>query len=285
MSILFNGMDRPTLDAAYDCQAAVANFDALSRERRERTGVLRRNFGAKVDVPYGAAPRQTLDFYPSPRAGAPLFVFIHGGYWQGGAKESYGFVAAGALAHGFSAAVIEYTVAPEGSLATMVDEVRAALAWLREQSPALGADGSRMVLAGHSAGGQLLCMALSQPGIVGAMAISGIFDLEPIRLCYLNDKLGLTPQDVAAFSPIRQLPSSDIPLVVTVGAAELPELVRQSREFAVAASARCPRVAFSALAGHDHFSILDELAEPEGPLCLQLAAFMAAGGQAQSPIR
>jgi arylformamidase len=271
--MLFRDMDRQALDAAYNNQAAVPAFAAQARQRRERTGVLRREAGARVDLAYGAEPRQTLDFFPSARPGSPLLVFIHGGYWQGGDKESSGFVAAGPLAHGFSVAVIEYTVAPQASLSAMVQEVQAAVAWLRGNASALQADGARIVLAGHSAGAQLLCTALEAPGVIGGLAISGLYDLEPIRLCYLNDKLALTAQEVTLWSPIRHLPSADASLFVAVGAAELPELVRQSRDYAAAAAAHGARAQFCAVPGHDHFSILDELAEPDGILCRQLAGF------------
>jgi arylformamidase len=156
-------------------------------------------------------------------------------------------------------------VAPEGRLSGMVQEIKSSLAWLRHSAGDLEFDLKRLVLAGHSAGAQLLCNVLHEPGVIGGIAISGLYDLEPIRLSYLNEKLSLTPADVEQFSPIKHLPQPDTPLVVSVGANELPELVRQSREFAAAAGA-----SFLALEGHDHFSILDELAAVGGSLCTLL---------------
>lgn len=262
-------MNRTDLDAAYNNQAAVPGFAAQAQQRRLLTAALRKAARAQVDLAYGAAPRQRLDFFPCAGLAPPLLVFIHGGYWQGGDKESAGFVAAGPLAQGFSVAVIEYTVAPQASLGAMVDEVRTAVAWLRRRAGTLGFDAGRIVLAGHSAGAQLLCLALEQPGVTGGLAISGLYDLQPIRLCYLNEKLALTPEDVARFSPIHHLPPAGMPLSIAVGAAELPELIRQSRDFAAAAAAHC-RVDFRLLPGHDHFSVLDALADPQGELCRQL---------------
>ena len=138
---------------------------------------------------FGPRERQRIDFFRAGSPGAPLLVFIHGGYWQMRRKETFRFLAAGALHHGISVALPGYTLAPEQNLAGIVTEIRDALRWLREHADSLGFDRSRIVVAGWSAGGHLAAMAADEPGVTGVLAISGIFDLEPIRLCYLNDKL------------------------------------------------------------------------------------------------
>lgn len=281
--MLYRDMDRPALNAAYNNQAAVPGFAVASAARGRRSAELRREVGARVDLAYGPGDRQKLDLFPSSSPASALLVFIHGGYWQGGDKERHGFIAAGPLAHGFSVAVVEYTIAPQASLATMVAEVDAALAWLRQHAQELNFDGTRLLLAGHSAGAQLICTALGTPSVIGAIAISGIYDLEPIRLCYVNDQLGMTPDDVVRFSPIYHLPRADVPLQVVVGAAELPELHRQSRAYATAAARQGACVEYSALPGHDHFSILEELADPQGLLCQKLTAMAGVERGAKLP--
>jgi hypothetical protein len=110
--------------------------------------------------------------------------------------------------------------------------------------------------------------------VAGGIAISGIYDLEPIRLSYLNDKLGLDADETARNSPIRHLPARAAPLVVTVGLGELPELVRQSEEFAAAWLRRGLPGRYLPLPGHDHFSILEELAQPSGALLAALATLV-----------
>ena len=127
-----------------------------------------------------------------------------------------------------------------------------------------------MFVSGHSAGGHLTAMAMHDPRVAGGVAISGIYDLEPIRLNYLNDKLGLDPAEAERNSPIRRLPARAAPLVVTVGLGELPELIRQSETFATAWRARGLVGRYLPLAGHDHFSILDELAAADGALVAAL---------------
>ena len=111
---------------------------------------------------------------------------------------------------------------------------------------------------------------MSDPRVAGGIAISGLFDLEPIRLSYLNEKLGLDPTEAERSSPIHHLPARSGPLVVTVGLDELPELIRQSDEFAAAWQKRGLPGRYLPLDGHDHFSIVDEMASPDGALIAAL---------------
>src|SRR5207253_7356696 len=116
---------------------------------------------------------------------------------------------------------IEYTLAPAAKLDAIVAEVRAAVAWTIVHATEWAGDPARVFVAGNSAGGHLTAMAMSDPRVAGGVAISGLFDLEPIRLSYLNDKLRLDPAEAARNSPILTLPSRAAPLIVTVGLDEL----------------------------------------------------------------
>ena len=129
-----------------------------------------------------------------------------------------------------------------------------------------------MFVSGNSAGGHLTAMAMSDARVAGGVAISGLFDLEPIRLSYLNEKLELDAAEAERNSPIHHLPARSAPLVVTVGLDELPELIRQSEEFAAAWTKRGLPGRYLPLEGHDHFSIVDELATPDGRLIAALKA-------------
>jgi len=262
---VYRGMDRATLDAAYNNRAAVPRYGAISEERRIRSEELRRSLTFDADLRYGERPRQRLDFFPaSGAAPAPVFVFIHGGYWQMNDKEPSTFLVEGPRARGFSVALVEYTLAPEAELDTIVKEVASALDWLAASK--LG-PGQRLYVAGHSAGGHLAAMMLGHRAVAGVLAISGLFDLEPIRLCYLNEKLRLTPDAARRNSPRLHLPKQAPALAISVGAEELPELVRQSSEYADALRAAGLAARYLPLAGHDHFTVLDELARPRGRLC------------------
>lgn len=272
---LYRGMDRAALDAAYNNRNAVASYPAIAAERVKRSARVRESRKFHADLKYGGSGRERLDIFPAARGGAPVLAFIHGGYWQSNDKEASSFLVEGPLAHGFSVALIEYTLAPEAGIERIVGEVGRAVDWLAGHAGDFGADPSRIFVSGHSAGGHLTAMMLGKPSVAGALAISGLYDLEPIRLCYLNEKLGLTEASAHRHSPLKHLPPRHAPVAVAVGAAELPELVRQSTEYAAALGAP-----LLALRDHDHFSVLEELARPEGALCRELVAL---AGRGQNP--
>ena len=142
--------------------------------------------------------------------------------------------------------------------------MRAGVAWVIDHATEWGGNPARVFVAGHSAGGHLAAMAMTEARLAGGVAISGIFDLEPIRLGGLNDRLALGPEETDRNSPIRHLPPRSAPLVVSVGLAELPELVRQSEEFAAAWRSCGLPGRYLPVAGRDHFTILEELARPDG---------------------
>jgi len=277
--MLYRGMDRVALDAAYNNTAAVglAKRDGYVADWTARSDRLRKARGGQIDLRYGNGPRQRLDFYSCGTAGAPTLAYIHGGYWQMNDKEPYAFLGEALLPGGFHLALIEYTLAPAARLDQIVAEIHAAVAWLIEHAARLGGDPRRIFVAGHSAGGHLTAAAMSDARVAGGIAISGIYDLEPIRLNYLNDKLGLDEDEAARNSPIRHLPPRAAPLVVSVGLGELPELIRQSADYWAAWRARGLPGEYLPLPHHDHFSILDELARPTGRLFLALEALARTG--------
>jgi hypothetical protein len=264
-AVVWRGMSRSELDAAYNNSAAVKNSTEKIADWTKRSAQTRARPGAVLDIAYGPWPNNRIDIIPCGRSRAPLFVFIHGGYWQRNSKEMFACVSEGPLAKGFDAALVGYTLAPQATLMKIVSEVRAAVRWLRTQGPRFDVAREKILLSGWSAGGHLTAMALCEAD--AGMAISGIFDLEPCRLNYLNEKLKLTLEDQEALSPLRQLPSSSlVPLVLASGTCELPELQRQSDAYHAARRAANLPSERLPLIGHDHFSILEELANPNGQL-------------------
>ena len=173
-------MDRAALDAAYNNSAAVANSSAFMADLRARGGRLREDMPQSLDLRYGLAPRNRIDYF-SAHARGPVLMFIHGGYWQMRAKEDFSALARGPLAHGIDVAMIGYTLAPDISLGGIVAEIRTAIRWLAAHADERGGDASRMYVSGWSAGGQLTASVLDEPTIRGGLAISGIYDLEPMR--------------------------------------------------------------------------------------------------------
>jgi arylformamidase len=266
-------MTRLQLDAAYNNSAAVANSAETIADWSERSARFRAQHSQSLDLRYGDRPRNRIDVFACGRAGAPLFVFFHGGYWQRNDKETFSCLAEGPLAGGFDVALPGYTLAPEISLTEIVAEVRGAVRWLRREHPN-GVAGGRLIVGGWSAGGHLTAMTMDLPEVDAGLSISGIFDVEPCRLNYLNDKLRLSVEEAFAMSPVHHLPQTSGELTIAYGTAELPELQRQSQDYwRVRNKAGLPGRLLP-LAGHNHFSILEELARPGG-LAAALAALAA----------
>jgi arylformamidase len=278
MATIYRGMDRAALDAAYDNTRAVADVQDYRDRWLKVSATLRAKPPSRCDLRYGVRPRATLDYVPGGAANGPLLVFIHGGYWQRNEKERFSFTALGPLAHGINVAVPGYTLGPDARLTDIVAEIRQALSFLAEGARGLGFDPNRIFISGWSAGGHLTAAVADHPAVRGGIPISGIFELEPIALGALNDKLQLSADEIARLSPIRNLPSHLPPLKLFVGGNELPELKRQSEEYVAAGRARGLPVSLTTLPGHHHFSILDELARPDGALTLALVELVKSAG-------
>ena len=221
-----------------------------------------------LGLAYGEQPRERLDLFLAGNPAAPTLAYIHGGYWQmtQQTKELYSALAEGAVSHGLNVAIVEYTLAPEARMDRIVGEVRHAISWLHEHLGDYGADPGRIYVAGHSAGGHLTAMTMPLGAVRGGIAISGLYDLEPIRLNYLNEKLGLDEAEAQRNSPMLNFPPMAGPLIVTYGTAELPELCRQSINYATAWVERGLPGHLLPIDGADHFTILETLAQPDGEL-------------------
>jgi arylformamidase len=229
----------------------------------QRSGEMRKHFPDHIDLRYGPRERNRIDFL---KAGdkAPTLLFIHGGYWQARAKEVFTVVAEGPMAHGINVALIGYTLAPDATLDEIVAEIHSGIDYLSGQLPALGAAGDGIVVSGWSAGGHLTSMALSHPHVRGGMAISGIYDLEPIRHSYLNEKLKADEAVARRNSPMMMAGGPSKPLSLVVGSAELPLLRKQTADFAGHRAKHGLPVTYEEIPGADHFTILHEMMSPKG---------------------
>jgi arylformamidase len=251
-------------DAAYDNIAAVADSSVLNAAREMASSAFRITNGMHLDLRYGKKDRNTWDLFPQPDPDAPCIVFIHGGYWQRNAKEQFANLIAGPHARGWSAALPGYTLAPDASLTGIVAEINAALDWLGTHGPAHGINGP-VVLSGWSAGGHLTAMCLDHPVVKAGLAISGVFELGPLRDTSLNEKLRLTEQEIVTMSPMR-LRLVNKPLAFAYGTAELPPLMSDSRDLHALRSAAHLPGALIPVPRANHFTITHELRDRDGVL-------------------
>jgi len=251
-------------DAAYDNNAAVRNSAALIAERNRMSETLRASRKSFLDMPYGDRERTKIDLYPADDKTAACLVFLHGGYWQRNSREVFAMLVEGVAAHGWSVAIPGYSLAPDASLTEIVTEISRSLDWLAQNGGSYGISGP-VVLSGWSAGAHLVAMALEHPRVTAGLAISGVYDLAPIRDTGLNNALELTDQEIARLSPLR-LPAVHKRLDIAYGTAELPALVFDAIQLHEARMAAGAPGRLVPIEGADHFSILSELRRPDGAL-------------------
>lgn len=258
----WRSMSQLELDAGLNNSAAVADSDQIVADWKRRSLLMRAQYPNQLDMRYGPRERNRLDLLQvSPDA--PTLLFIHGGYWQFRAKEHFTFAAAGPAALGINTAFIGYTLAPEATLDEIVSEVHSAVDYLAEILARKTAKPC-IVAAGWSAGGHLAVMALRHPMIEGALSISGVFDLEPVRHSYLNDKLKLDENAALRNSPLRAASQSPKPVTLVAGSTELALLRQQTALYAASRAQHGLPVTYEEIEGANHFTIMDQLASPQG---------------------
>jgi arylformamidase len=284
---VFRHYDRAGLDAQYNNRAKVPSFEAYIARWAAQGEQARATLAPRLDVRYGDGERETLNVYAARGAApAPVLVWIHGGYWMSLTKDYNDFVALGFVPNGVAVVNVEYALMPGARMDELVRQCRAAVAWAIANAASFGGDPSRVWVGGHSAGGHLTAAVAitdwgAQPGVpagtcpAGGFAFSGLHDLEPIRLCYLNDTLGMDEAEARRNAPLGMAPPRDGDWTLLVGGAEGPEYLRQSADLAAAwGSDDARRVRMEVVAGADHFSIVGPLADPGSATVRRMVAAM-----------
>ena len=290
---MFRHYDRAGLDAQYNLRMRHPEYqEYLDRNERESERV-RRTLPCRLDAAYGRKPGEKLDIFPAARPGAPVQVFIHGGYWQLLDKKSHSFVASPFVAAGCAVVAVNYTLAPAADMDEMVHQNRSALAWVYRNARTFNGDPSRIFISGHSAGGQFVAMLMAAdleaeedvPAdvIKGGCAFSGIFDLEPIRLSFLNEAIGMDEEGARRNSPLYHLPRGGAPLILAVGADETDEFLRQTAEFSAALKNVGYPCTSMVLSGLNHYSMVQELGSAESPLTQAVFRQMSLEGPENHP--
>lgn len=257
------------LDAEYDTSKQLADgnvgayfeaFDAASERARAALTCER-------DIPYGTHPRETFDYFPATRANAPFFVWIHGGYWRRLSKDQFSYVATPIVSAGGAVAVLNYPLAPGPSLDAIVDAVHRGFACARERAARGGADISRTFVGGHSVGAQLTGTVVAREAVAGALVVSGLFDLEPIRRSYVNEWIAMDEASARRNSPLYLEPRAKTPLVASVGGGEQASFAAQQARYVDAWRAWGGEARVVDAQTHNHFSIVLDLADARTPLC------------------
>jgi arylformamidase len=256
------------LEAEYNNRARVPDHPAIIAGWARDAAAYRAAAGQRLaTIAYGPTERQTIDVF-TPERTAPRtlpVLFIHGGYWQGLDPSFFSHMAQGLNAHGVTVGVAGYDLCPDVSVGEIVAQVR------RAASAFVGKTGAGgYVATGHSAGGHLTaCLAVE--GARAGLAISGLFDLEPLVPTSVNHKLGLTAEEARAQSPRLMHPPSSLLFDCWVGGEESTEYLRQSRTLAAVWAGAGAETAYVEVPGTNHFTVIAELAEADSAMTRRLA--------------
>lgn len=290
---VYRDYDQAALDAQFNLRARWPEHTEYFARWAEDSAALRRRLGGHLDLAYGPSAGQKLDlFVPAAVAAPPLLAFIHGGYWQSLDKGDFSYLAAPYLEAGIAFASLNYDLAPEVSVEEILRQVRAALAWLYRHAGDFGADPARLHVAGHSAGGHLTAMAmatdwraLSGDGsalpedlVKGGCSVSGVYELEPLRLSYQQAVLDLTPDMARRLTPLGDLPRRAGPLILAVGSEETEEFLRQQNDYAAAWRQAGLALQVVELPGGNHFSAIDAFGAADHPLFAAVSSMVLGAG-------
>jgi arylformamidase len=228
---------------------------------------------------------ETVDIFPAKEQGAPLLVFIHGGYWYSFSSKEFSMVANGLVGHGITVAVMNYSLCPKVTIPEITRQSRALIAWFQGEASNYNADPARIFVSGHSAGGQQVAMlsatdwsgeyGLPDDVIKGGVAISGIHDLRAMPYSYLQPSLQLTHEVILRQSPCLDVPRSGPPLLISCGAKETSEIRRLATEYHQARQANGLGGELLIQEGKHHFSAIEGLNDGDSTLCKAVTDFMA----------
>jgi arylformamidase len=260
----------------YNARAAIPDHPQIFARWAEQAAATRRLRACLVDLPYGESSAERLDLFPTRSDNAPLFVFIHGGYWRSLDKSDFSWIAPPLVNHGIAVALLNYGLAPKTALEDIVRQTLRALAWLYRNADQYGFDPERIYVSGHSAGGHLTAMMMAalwdvyapdlpRNLVKGGLAISGLYDLEPLVYApFINGDLKLDVRRARRLSPAYLPPATRAPLYTAVGALESSEFRRQNALI----GKRWPQnfVRDVPMPGCNHLTVCDELANPASPL-------------------
>ena len=281
---IWRDYDLAALNVQYNSRGTVADFAVYLQRYAQLTRAAKLSLPCVQNLAYGDQPIEHLDVYPAAKAKAPVLVFLHGGDWHSLSKEDSGFAAPAFVAAGACFVVPDFTLVPDTRIQDMGAQLARMLTWVWRNIAAYGGDPAQIFIAGHSSGANLVGQLLTtdwqgMPDIPadivkGAVFISGLGDLEPVRLSFRNEHLGLDRAAVIQASLLHRKPTASCPLLIAVGAGETDDYKRQSREVAAYWQAQGGRAEFFELASRHHFDSVLDWGDPQGGLFRATLAMM-----------
>ena len=275
----------PTLEKGYNVRLLVDDFDALIEKWSKWSEDFRANVDYSLNCQYSSGEKDKLDIFRCGKPNAPLFIFIHGGYWQRGDKSVYSFVAESFVSSGIDVALIGYQLCPGTSMTNIVDKIREAIVWIWNNASDYSISRHRINVSGHSAGGHITGMVLATDWstisndlpkdiVKTGIPISGLYQLDPIRETTIADALGLNDEESLALSPHFYQPQTEAPILVTLGGGETPEFHWQTNKFLKRWKNFKAPLDYFAEPDVDHFGVVERLANSESQIFIKVKNFI-----------
>lgn len=272
---IYRDFTQQELDVQYDARGTAPDGDKYRNFIKDKSARVRDDLPCRMNVSYGPTDAEVVNVFPAIKPGSPIVYFIHGGYWRSSSQNDVDLYAAALVPAGCAYVTVNYLLAPEASIDEIVRQCRAGLAWTHNNADSFNGDPNRVYVIGRSAGGHLAGMMLAdgwreEAGlpddlIKGATVLSGLFDLEPVRLSNVNDWARMDKEGAYRNSPVHHLPKMGCPLIVAWGENETDEFKRQSDLYRVAWQSRgwpCETMEFP---GKHHFASMPDLMYPDEP--------------------
>ena len=287
MQALYRNFDtQAQIDAQYNPSLALPAGSNPGEHYAAQAQAARSQLRCTLDVPYGPTVHETLDIFPADQPNAPVFIFIHGGYWRAFQSHDFHGVALGLQRQGITTVVVNYALAPRVSIDEITRQCRAAAAWTLRHIAQYGGDPTRVGIGGHSAGGHLTAMCLqtawaAEYGLPNdpfkaALLFSGLYDIEPLRYSYLQPMIQLDDGIVRRNSPAFGVRACTTPIWITWGGNESSEFARQSSTYDTAWKQAGNRSELRAIAGADHFTVIHGLEQTDSEVSLWLQRHLTA---------
>jgi arylformamidase len=267
------------LDRQYNAGAAVPDLGRFVEAWETRTAEALETLPNRRNISYGPTSAEKLDVFGIADGGRPIHIFYHGGYWRSRDKKDFGFMAAPIVKAGGIAIIVNYGLCPTVTMDEIVRQCRASVGWVYSNAETIGGDRKKITVSGHSAGGHIVAMLMNTDWgkfdcptdvVKGGTGLSGLYDLEPIRLSYLNEDLRMDKDSALRNSPVHHVRRSNAPLLLSLGGDESPEFHRQTDLMKAAWERIGNRTQIVRAPGCNHFSVLDAASDPIHPLCLSM---------------
>ncbi len=273
--LVWRDMDQKALDDAYDQDVYAPNRPLIVTRRIAASERTRALLGPPERVAYGPTEYERLDIFRAAAANAPVNVFIHGGAWRRNKAADYALQAEPLMRAGAHAVVVDFINVEQagGDLIPMYEQVRRAIAWCWRNTKNFGGDPKKFYISAHSSGSHLTGCVLTQgwreEGLPqdfckGALLLSGMYDLAPVRLSKRSSYVNFTDPMVEKLSSQRHLDGLQTPLLLAYGSCETPEFQRQTRDFFAAVKAAGKPAELIVGEAYNHFELLETLANPYG---------------------